>query len=27
MDCERRPKLAFYAYRDACAPLMISLQR
>jgi hypothetical protein len=26
MDCERRPKLAFYAYRDACAPLMISLR-
>ncbi len=26
MDCERRPKLAFYTYRDACAPLMISLR-
>ena len=26
MDCERRPKLAFHAYRDACAPLMISLR-
>ncbi|MFM8715802.1 MAG: glycosyl hydrolase 2 galactose-binding domain-containing protein [Spartobacteria bacterium] len=26
MDCERRPKQAFYAYRDACAPLMISLR-
>jgi hypothetical protein len=26
MDCERRPKLSFYTYRDACAPLMISLR-
>lgn len=26
MDCERRPKPAFHAYRDACAPLMISLR-
>jgi hypothetical protein len=26
MDCERRPKLAYYAYRDACATLMISLR-
>ena len=26
MDCERRPKLAFHAYREACAPLMISLR-
>lgn len=26
MDCERRPKQAFYAYRDACAPLMVSLR-
>lgn len=26
MDCARRPKAAFYAYRVACEPLMISLR-
>lgn len=26
MDCERRPKKAFFAYREALAPLMVSLR-
>lgn len=26
MDCERRPKPAYFAYRDACAPLLLSLR-
>ena len=26
VDCERNPKPAFFAYRDACTPLMVSLR-
>ena len=26
MDCERRPKPAYFAYRDALAPIMVSLR-